>query len=225
MSGSPSHLCHTGTILNTVTTPPGIPAIEALLFDLGGVVIGFDFLRAFERWAELSGSGIKVLAASFEFDEAYCQHETGEITASDYFESLRGSLGIDLSDEQFASGWNRIFLGPIPGIERLLNRMVDRWPLYAFTNSNPTHQRFWSVEYSAMLSVFRTIFVSSELGLRKPEPRSFETVAQKIGVAPERILFFDDSPTNIHGAVEAGLVAAHVTSAADVEAAITQANL
>jgi putative hydrolase of the HAD superfamily len=75
--------------------------VRALLFDLGGVVIDFDFGRAFRRWAARAECDPAQLEERFSLDEAYEQHERGEIEASDYFAALRQSLGINISDEDF----------------------------------------------------------------------------------------------------------------------------
>jgi putative hydrolase of the HAD superfamily len=75
----------------------------------------------------------------------------------------------------------------------------------------------WSRRYARALEPFRTVFVSCEIGKRKPEPEAFQAVAAAIGVLPQRILFFDDSPVNVEGARAAGLRAVHVRGPGDVE--------
>src|SRR5262245_28550270 len=149
-----------------------LDSVDALLFDLGGVVIEIDFNRAFARWAAHSHHRLETIKAQFAFDCFYKRHERGEIGASEYFASLRTSLGIDISDTQFVDGWNAIYVREVPGIAALLQRAKGKMPLYAFTNSNPTHQRVWSQRFAAVLSLFRTVFVSSDLGKRKPEPEA-----------------------------------------------------
>jgi len=129
-------------------------------------------------------------------------------------------LGIHISDAQFAEGWNAIYVREMPGIAALLRRAEARFPLYAFSNSNPTHQRVWSKRFSEVLGLFRTVFVSSELGKRKPEPEAFYAVAKAIGVNVHRIVFFDDSIENVDGARTVGLRAVHVASLADIEGSL-----
>ena len=79
--------------------------IEALLFDLGGVVIEIDFGRIFTAWSHDAGVPAATIASRFSFDSFYAQQERGEIDRTVYFESLRHSLQIDLTDEQFDRGW------------------------------------------------------------------------------------------------------------------------
>jgi putative hydrolase of the HAD superfamily len=75
---------------------------------------------------------------------------------------LRQSLGIDLSDEDFIEGWNDVYLGPVPGMSEVLSVAQRHLPLFAFTNSNPTHKSVWEHLYANELRPFQTIFVSSE---------------------------------------------------------------
>ena len=103
---------------------------------------------------------------------------------------------------------------------RACARSSTRWPLYAFTNSNPTHHAFCSVRFADVLQSFRKVFVSSELGQRKPERAAFEAIAAAVGVRLDRILFFDDTPANVEGARAVGMPAVLVRSPADVAEAL-----
>jgi HAD superfamily hydrolase (TIGR01509 family) len=87
---------------------------------------------------------------------------------------------------------------------------VHAFPLYALTNSNPSHQAVWSQHFAEPLSIFTSTFVSSEIG--HPERAAFDHVASMIGALPESILFFDDGPENVMGARDAGMQAVHVAS-------------
>ena len=192
------------------------------MFDLGGVVLDLDFDRVFGRWATLAGCSAEEIADRFSQDVAYCRHERGEIDATAYFASLRESLGIDLTDEQFLEGWNNLYPGPCQGIEALLARAARSLPLFAFTNSNPSHQSVWSTVIEQELLHFRRVFVSSEIGARKPEPQAFRIVADAAGYPPDRMLLFDDSAVNVEGARRTGMQAVQVRSIQDVRDALAE---
>ena len=196
--------------------------VDALLFDLGGVVIDIDFGRVLRRWAFDSGGDLDTLRARFSFDPPYERHERGEIDAREYFASLRSSLGIDLTDAQFVEGWNSLYVGEMPGMATLLPKLADRVPLYAFTNSNQTHKAVTSVRFADILRPFRRVFASCEMGKRKPEPEAFTEIATTTGVPLGRILFFDDSLGNVDAARAIGMPAVHVRSFADVEQAVAR---
>jgi|SRR5688572_9288040 glucose-1-phosphatase len=194
--------------------------VDALLFDLGGVIIDVDFNRALERWALHARCDPAALRARFTQDTHYQRHERGEIDAAAYFASLRTSLGIAITDEHFQDGWKALLGREIPGMGAVLERAARKLPLYLFTNSNAAHEAIWSRQHSRVLSLFRRVFVSSALGMRKPDPAAFRAVAAATGVAPDRIAFFDDSLENVEGARVAGLRAVQVLSTADVEVSL-----
>ena len=194
--------------------------VAALLFDIGGVVIDIDFGRVFARWAAAARVTPETIRSRFSFDAFYERHERGEIGAAEYFASLRSSLGIDLSDAEFVDGWTAIYVGEVPGARALLRSLEARLPIYAFTNSNPTHLAFCRTRYAITLASFRRIFVSSDLGRRKPEPEAFAAIAAAIDVPLDRILFFDDTRENVESALALGMPAVHVRSLADVAKAV-----
>jgi glucose-1-phosphatase len=199
--------------------------VRALLFDLGGVVINFDFKGAFRSWAARAGCDPTLIAERFSLDEFYEQHERGEIPSSRYFATLRHSLEIDLSDLEFADGWNDVFLGPVSGMSDLLSIAQRHLPLFALTNSNSSHKSVWEALYENELRPFRTIFVSSDLGMRKPDPETFRFVAKLMGFEPGEILFFDDAPINVAGAHTAGMQGEVVSCISDVRRALSRIGL
>jgi putative hydrolase of the HAD superfamily len=204
-----------------MTRPPRSPGpADALLFDLGRVVLDIDFNKAIACWADHAGSTPAQLAERFSRGEIYHRHETGEISDAEFFAGLRNTLGIGISDAQFLEGWNAIFAGEIPGIAPLLARAAKRLPLYAFSNTNSAHVEHFSVAYAGVLGHFREMFLSSAIGLRKPEAAAFDHVVKAIGVPAERIVFFDDLAENIEGARKRGLTAVHVRSPDDVAEAL-----
>ncbi len=196
--------------------------VDALLFDLGGVVFEFDFEHALRHWAAFSPLPMAELRARFGFDEAYRRHERGEIAAATYFDGLRRTLQLDASDADIGAGWNAIFRAEISDTLDAIEAARRQRPCYAFSNTNAEHQRAWSAAYPRIATVFDRVFVSSEIGLRKPEPAAFAHVAEKIGVAPPHILFFDDLAENVEGAIGAGLQAVQVRSPDDVRAALAR---
>jgi FMN phosphatase YigB (HAD superfamily) len=183
-------------------------------------VMGLDWEPMFRRWGDACGVEPATLRARYGFDEHYERHERGEIDDAAYFASLRTSLGIDIGDDDFRAGWGAIFTEPVHETVALLEKLRDRVPLYAFSNTNAAHHAVWSRKFEAALGNFRRVFVSCRMGLRKPERAAFDNVSREIGVANARILFFDDTLANVEGARAAGLQAVHVRGPADVANAV-----
>jgi putative hydrolase of the HAD superfamily len=209
-------------LANTLAIALMLPmhSVDALIFDLGGVVVEIDFRRVFAAWSSHTGVTPETIASRFRFDAAYAAHEKGEIEAPEFFDALRGSLGLEISDEQFLAGWNEIFVQEMPNMRGLLRQTEALFPLYLFSNTNTAHKQYFLNNYQEVLSPFRELFLSSDIGMRKPEPEAFHAIAARIGMRPERLAFFDDLPENVAGARAAGLKAFHVRSADEIAAAL-----
>jgi putative hydrolase of the HAD superfamily len=194
---------------------------DALLFDLGRVVLDIDFSKTLSCWAGHAGCDPAEFAGRFSpGHDIYLRHETGEIGDAEFFAGLRAALGIGISDAQFLEGWNAIFAGEMPDIAAHLARAAKRLPLYAFSNTNGAHVEHFSAAYADVLGHFRELFLSSNIGLRKPDAAAYDHVVKAIGVPAGRIVFFDDLAENIEGARARGLTAVHVTSPGDVAEAL-----
>ena len=198
---------------------------DALLFDIGRVVIDIDFNKVLACWAGHAGREPSEFSGRFGPDDTFRRHETGEASDAEFFAALRRTLGIELTDAQFLEGWNAIFAGEMPGMNALLARAARHLPLYAFSNTNRPHVEHFSKAYADVLGHFREIFLSSAIGFRKPDAAAYDHVVKAIGVPAERIVFFDDLAENVEGARTRGLIAVHVTSPDDVAQALAALGL
>jgi putative hydrolase of the HAD superfamily len=196
--------------------------VEAIVFDLGGVLVDVDFRRAMRHWSAAAGVTMESMLGRFERDDAYCAHETGELSDHAYFGHLRTKLGLSISDEAMLAGWNAVLGEPLPGIEALVARLAREIPLYVFSNTNPAHLAHFKPRYERLLRYFRETFTSCELGARKPETEAFRRLAARVAAHPERIVFFDDLEENVEGARRAGLQAFRVTRVEEIEAVLDQ---
>ena len=68
----------------------------------------------------------------------------------------------------------------------------------------------WEVRYADLLKPFRQLYVSSQIGMRKPDVDAFRWVSDDIGVEAQRVLFLDDHPQNVEGARNAQMSAVHI---------------
>ena len=196
--------------------------VRALLFDLGGVVFEFDFAHALAHWAPMSALAGDELRGAFSHDEDYQRHERGELSSSQYFDTLRRKLGLTASDAQIEAGWNAIFRDEISATLDAIDAARRFLPCYAFSNTNKSHHAAWRAAYPRIEQTFDHVFASSDIGLRKPERAAFEHVCREIGLPPQALLFFDDLEENVAGARACGLQAVQVRSPEDVRAALRE---
>lgn len=190
--------------------------IKAVIFDLGGVVIEIDFCRVFAEWQDKSGKIPPLNALSLAALEIYQRHERDEVDFETFYHEVNRHFDLGLSRQDFEYGWNQIFIGPMPGVENILQALATQFPVYAFSNTNPTHERVWRQRYPELIRHFAQVFTSTALAERKPEPRAYRSVLTAISCLPQETLFLDDHTDNVLAARQAGMHSREVRSAADI---------
>jgi len=178
---------------------------DAILFDLGNVVLKIHFERCFQSWAKSAGKDPQEISKSYVFDQMYALHETADISAEQYHAHVCKLIGSNISYNDFVTGWNSIFGDPISESMELILELKKHYKIFAFTNSNVLHRQVWSERYKESLKHFEQIFCSSQLKLRKPDLAAFEKICLQTGITKDRILFIDDLEANVRGGNESGI--------------------
>ena len=143
--------------------------MKALLLDLGGVVIDVDPQRCFAYWAEAAGVDVGHIAERWRADEAYEAFEIGAIGFDEYLAESLGPTRVSRSErDDWHAGWNALLGDPIADVVAALPALAARVPLYCFSNTNVVHQAAWEQRHADALTPFRRIYVSWQLGMRKP---------------------------------------------------------
>ena len=186
--------------------------IDAILLDLGNVVLGVDFRRVFDCWSELSQVPSERFYSRWSIDAAYKEHEKGLIDFETYSDHLSQKFQISLTQDQWSKGWNELWTQPIKSTVDLLPELASKFELYALSNTNLIHADFFKKEYQPELSDFHKIYISNEIGLRKPDVECFEYICEETRVSPEKVFFLDDTLEHIAGAKSFGINAEQVTS-------------
>jgi FMN phosphatase YigB (HAD superfamily) len=184
---------------------------KAVLFDLGGVLIDIDY-QATENAFELLGvQNFKECYTQFAQNALFDRFECGEISPQHFVNLLLPYTWPGTTPNQVVAAWNAM-IGAFPSkkLELLRQLKAQQAPLFLLSNTNALHmievmQSLKKVSQTSLSSFFNQLFLSHEIGKRKPHPETFSWVSEQIGLAPHDILFIDDSPQHIEGAKAAGL--------------------
>ena len=185
--------------------PSAAPAVEAVVFDLGNVVIEVDMRRCGRRWAEAIGRDFDEVEPLFWADRNYMEFERGEIDLAEYHRLMTRRLGGAMTLEVFRDGWNDVFLGLSEGALDLLDALAPQVRLIALTNTNVEHTETWMSLYPDLVARFEKVFCSHDIGSRKPEPEAFQPVIDYLRLPPPKIAFADDRPDNVEAAEAMGM--------------------
>lgn len=185
---------------------------KALIFDLGNVIIDISPKNTCDYWADLCGIDPMELYVAFPFDETYAQFERGEISQEIFMAHVKKCLKIDISEDDFISGWKRILIQIRRNIQELLQELSTSYRIVALSNTNEIHVPMWLEMCTPILPYFEKIFSSNEIGFRKPEHNAYQYVLDYLRLPPEQIVFLDDNHENILAAANIGMKTIHVNS-------------
>ncbi|AVJ19877.1 glucose-1-phosphatase [Serratia rhizosphaerae] len=182
------------------------------IFDLGNVIVDIDFKRVLGVWSNLSGTPLAALAERFSMGEVFQRHERGEVTDEEFAARLCDEMGIALSFEQFAAGWQAVFVALRPEVIAIMQRLRNEGHrVVVLSNTNRLHCNYWPQHYPEVAAAADHLYLSQDLGLRKPEPAIYQRVLDEENTPAEQAVFFDDHPDNIAAARAMGITAVWVT--------------
>jgi len=84
------------------------------------------------------------------------------------------------------------------------------------SNTNKLHCAFWPTQYPDVQHAADALYLSQELGMRKPEARIYQHVLEAEGVSADQAVFFDDNQQNIDAARALGIKSVLVTDSKTV---------
>jgi len=182
------------------------------IFDLGNVIVDIDFNRVLGAWSDFSRVPLATLKQNFTMGEAFHQHERGEISDETFAEAMCHEMDLPLSYEQFAHGWQAVFVALRPEVIDTMNKLREQGHrVIVLSNTNRLHTTFWPGEYPQIHDSADKIYLSQEMGMRKPEARIYQAVLQAEGFSAADTVFFDDNADNIEGANQLGITSILVT--------------
>ncbi|WP_404653500.1 glucose-1-phosphatase [Raoultella terrigena] len=182
------------------------------IFDLGNVIVDIDFNRVLGTWSDLSRIPLATLKQHFIMGEAFRQHERGEISDEAFAEAMCHEMNMALSYEQFSHGWQAVFVALRPEVIAIMHKLREQGHrVVVLSNTNRLHTTFWPDEYPQVRAAADRIYLSQEMGMRKPEERIYQSVLQQEGFSAADTVFFDDNAENIAGANRLGITSILVT--------------
>ena len=177
---------------------------KAILFDLGNVVIAFDFVLGYRRIEALSGIPAAEVRSRLIATDLYRRLESGLIQPETFAAQVQTAVGFECEYRAFQEAWNAIFLPESLIPANFLAGLKRNYKLLIVSNTNAIHFEMLRNTYP-ILQTFDGFVVSHEIGVMKPDPRYYEAALATAGCPAENCLFIDDLPDNVEGASLAGM--------------------
>ena len=168
---------------------------NVVVFDLGKVLVDFDYSIAIRRFAERSEAGIEQIQRLVD-SPIQVEFESGKITTDEFIAAIRHGAGFRGDRAEFVSIFADIF-SPLKTMIAFFERLKSLGiPTCVFSNTNEIangHIRERFLFYSR----FDQYVLSFEEGAMKPDEQIYDVVEQRTGESGAGILYIDDRPENI----------------------------
>lgn len=194
--------------------------IDAIIFDLGNVLLAYDESRAAERLAARTGKTRQQIDEYARGTPYVTELALGKLSKMRFFHTVARDLAFDGTYEEFALLWSDIFT-PIEPMIAMAESLKTRLPRLVLSNTNAIHTEFVLDRYP-FLNDFDAHVFSHEVGLLKPDAAIFEHALHKYGLTAGRTVFVDDMAANAEAARCIGLQAVHYQNPEQARAELTK---
>jgi len=196
-------------------------AIDAVLWDYGGVFSASPF-EAVARLAGALGMApdryVGLIFGPYERDDDHPWHrlERGELSlgaAREQILELGRAEGVEADLLHFIAAMAQEGIGVRPEVVDLAREVKSSGTSTALVTNNVAEFREHWRKSIPLDDLFHHVVDSSEVGLRKPDPRIFELALERLGGPdPDRAVFLDDYEGNVEAARRVGIHGILVTA-------------
>jgi len=193
-------------------------AIEAVIFDFGGVLTSspFEAFTRFETERGLPADIIRRTNAANHLENAWARFERAEVDI-DTFDLLFAEESRALGAEVRGRDVLPLLQGDLrPEMVEALKRIKAQLKTGCITNNLPANaigsMTGRSLYIAEVMVLFDHVIESAKIGLRKPDPRIYRLMVETLKVDPNKCVYLDDLGVNLKPAREMGMTTIKVTS-------------
>ncbi|HEV3273135.1 MAG TPA: HAD family phosphatase [Candidatus Methylacidiphilales bacterium] len=198
--------------------------ISAVCFDLGKVLLHFDWRLMLDRVAEKSPLPPGEISRLLKEDRQVLVYEVGGVTSAKFFSHLKKLLRYRGPARELRAAFCDIFT-PLPDHIALAAMLAPHYPLAIISNTNEAHILHAEATYS-FFSLFQARIYSHRVGAMKPDRAIYQAALATLGgVDPLETLFIDDIEANVLGAVKLGWQTIHLRPEVDLREALASYEL
>ena len=177
--------------------------IKHIVFDLGKVLVDFDYSIAGRKIASKSKSLAADVSRFISQSPLLFKYETGLISRQQFYDQICLATGYSGRIEEFAEFFADIFTPIEPMVQLQADLRSRGFPTYIFSNTNDlaiTHIR----RNFPFFSNFDGYILSYEHGAMKPDAALYEVVERSSGAKGGEILYLDDRAENVEAGAARG---------------------
>jgi putative hydrolase of the HAD superfamily len=190
--------------------------IKCVIFDLGRVLVPFDFQIGYKLMSEHCGLAPEEIKRRISSDGLVHGFESGEFDEFEFQRRVEGLLETKMSHERFREVWYSVFQEHTLIPESMVAGIRKNLRTVLLSNTNPIHYTLL-YERFPILQHFDGYVLSHEVGAMKPLPKIYAAAIEKAGCRPEECFFTDDVAEYVEGAKRAGIDAVQFESCEQIQ--------
>jgi putative hydrolase of the HAD superfamily len=184
--------------------------VKNIIFDLGNVLYDIDFEIMYKRFHELGIPNFENHFTLNQSDPLFFDLEKGFIDEVTFCSRFNQLYNLSLNKDQIIEAWNSLLIGFREKSLDWLKSNQSNFSLFLYSNTNQPHQGYFLAQYTREIggdfnALFKKPYYSHEMGMRKPDPASFQYILHQEGLKAAETLFIDDNEPNVLGAASVGL--------------------
>ena len=195
--------------------------IRTVIFDLGKVIIPFDFKRGYDRMAPLCGLPAAEIPGRIGSCDLVSRFESGQIEPEPFVEQLSTLIGMKADHELFRDIWSSIFYPDTLIPDEFVEALHRRYRLVLLSNTNAIHFPMVRENYP-LLRHFDSYVLSYEVGALKPSPKIYQAAIREAQCKPEECFFTDDIEAYVEAAREEGIDAVQFQNYEQIQQALRE---
>ncbi len=177
--------------------------VRAVVFDLGKVLVDFDYGIAVRKLAGNSAASVEEVGLAIDQSPLLFRYEAGQMSTQEFFDEARRLIGFRGDFPEFAAAFADIF-SELPEMIALQAELSGRsLPTFILSNTNEIAVRHIRRHFPFFAN-FTGYVLSYEQRTLKPHRKIYELTEQQIGARGREILFIDDRAENVEGASQLG---------------------
>lgn len=197
---------------------------QAVVFDLGKVLLDFDYGIVAGRLAAHSGRDAGHIRILLDQSPLLFRFESGQMTNDEFYREVATLTGYTGAFDEFADIFGDIFAAIDPMIDLHAQLRARGVPTYIFSNTNGLAVRHIRANYP-FFAHFTDYIYSHEAGAMKPDPRIYEEVERRTRRRGAELLYLDDRKENVDAGAARGWRVVHHESPKATIAAVRAAGL
>jgi|JI10StandDraft_1071094.scaffolds.fasta_scaffold25273_3 glucose-1-phosphatase len=190
-----------------------LSAFNAIIFDLGGVIINLEYNRTAQAFIDLGLTNFNEIYSKAKQTSLFDDFEKGLMTNDAFRATLKQHLPEGVSDEAIDAAWNAMLLDIPQHRADFLREVAKKYRIFLLSNTNSIHVTEFTAINDRVFgkgvfeSIFEQHYYSCKMGMRKPDAEIFEYVLSENNLDRSKTLFIDDSIQHVEGASAVGLTA------------------